>query len=414
MSKFYKITIVAFLVLVAFLTYLEAVEPKPVNWNPSYTAGDKIPLGTYILYQDLQEQNFKVIDISVPPYEFLKNGDPKGTYVFINNQLSFDDEELDKLLSWVENGNTLFLASDAFSKNLLDTLNLNVSTKIPSEGLASKPMLNLTHADFKSEHAYLFDKDIYHSVFSEIDTLNHTVLGVSELYSGNLVIDNPEVNFVRVPHGKGSILLNTAPQAFTNFFQLHDRNFEYTARALAYLPSDSTLYWDAYKKAGKAFQTSPLYILLSNQSLKWAYYLTLIGVLFFVLFEGKRKQRPIPIVNPLENQTYNFTRTVSGLYLDRKDYKEIATKKIAFFLEYVRLHYRLDTSKINADFYTSLSAQTGRSITHVKDVFKKIEKTSSKKKITKEELLALNSAIASLKKKYHGKTESPGRAGNTV
>lgn len=399
MSRLYKIALSAFLLLVAFLTYLEAIEPEPVNWNSSYSSQDKIPLGTFVLHESLRNDFEEIVEVDIPPYEFLNENPPKGTYVFINSTLAFDDEELDKLLNWVEAGNNLFLATDAFSKNLLDTLSLNVATKIPTEGLASKPLVNLVNPDLRAEQAYLFDKDTYHSVFSEIDTTRHTVLGISGIYADTLQIQDAEVNFIAVDHGNGKIFLNTTPQAFTNFFLLHKDNYEYAERALAYLPQGTTLYWDEYKKDGKVFQTSPLYILLGSKSLKWAYYFMLFGALLFILFEGKRKQRAIPVVKPLENQTYNFTRTIASLYLDRKDYKKIASRKIILFLEYIRLHYRLPTTSINEEFYKDLSAQSGSSLEEVKGFFELADKLETKNIITKEELLALNSAIDSIKHK---------------
>ena len=399
MNRTYKITLVVFLFLVAFLTYLEAIEPEPVNWNPSYSSNDKIPLGTYVLYDNLKDNFSETVKVTQTPFEFLSAHDPEGTYVLINSQLSFDDAELGKLLAWVEEGNTLFLASDAFSKNLLDTLGLNVSTLVPEEGISSKPMLNLVQPEFRNDKAYLFDKEVYHSAFSEIDTLEHVVLGVSQLYSDELEIEEPEVNFVRVDHGKGRILLNTTPQAFSNFFLLYGNNFEYAEKALAYLPADGTLYWDEYKKVGKTFQTSPLYILLGNKALKWAYYFTLLGALLFVLFEGKRKQRAIPVVEPLQNQTYHFTRTVAGMYLDRRDFKKVADKKIALFLEYVRLHFRVPTNSIDKEFYISLALNSGKDLEEVKKLFQLIQNIEPKQTITKEELLSMNTAIASLKNK---------------
>lgn len=399
MNRSYKFGIVLVLFLVAFLTYLEAIEPEPLNWNPSYSSNDKIPLGAYVLYDNLKDNFAETVKVSKTPFDFLTTYKPEGVYMLINSHLQFDDAELGKLLTWVEEGNTLFLASDAFSKNLLDTLGLNVSTLVPDEGISSRPMLNLVQPELRNDKAYLFDKEVYHSIFSEIDTLDHTVLGISELYSEDLEIEDPEVNFVIVDHGKGQILLNTTPQAFTNFFILYEDNFEYVERALAYLPADATLYWDEYKKAGKTFQTSPLYILLSNKALKWAYYFTLLGALLFVLFEGKRKQRAIPVKEPLQNQTYHFTRTVAGLYLDRKDYKKVAVKKIALFLEYVRLHFRIPTASIDEELYRSLALNSGKDLEEVRKLFQLIQNLESKNSITKEDLLALNTAIASIKHK---------------
>src|SRR5690606_19521843 len=105
----------AFLLLVLFLTYLEASEPEPVNWNPSYMETDKIDLGSYVFYEWSEEAfSGEIEKIKVPPFEFL-SGQQQGTYFFLNNYLNFDDAELDKLLTWVEEGNTLFLSSGYYS-----------------------------------------------------------------------------------------------------------------------------------------------------------------------------------------------------------------------------------------------------------------------------------------------------------
>ncbi|WP_168191391.1 hypothetical protein [Antarcticibacterium flavum] len=39
------------LLMVLLLTYLEASEPDPVNWNPSYLETDRIALGSFIFYE---------------------------------------------------------------------------------------------------------------------------------------------------------------------------------------------------------------------------------------------------------------------------------------------------------------------------------------------------------------------------
>ena len=104
-------------------------------------------------------------------------------------------------------------------------------------------------------------------------------------------------------------------------------------------------------------------------------------------------------VEPLQNQTYHFTRTVAGMYLDRRDFKKVADKKIALFLEYVRLHFRVPTNSIDKEFYISLALNSGKDLEEVKKLFQLIQNIESKQTITKEELLSMNTAIASLKNK---------------
>lgn len=399
MSKTYKLALGIFLLLVVVLTYLEASEPQPVNWNPSYSADDKIPLGTYVLYESLEDQPFQIKEVNLPPYEFLNDGISQGTYFFLNDQLAFDDDELDRLLSWVSEGNRLFVAAENFGGKILDTLGLKTEALVPQDGLSFKPMLNLTNPELKSEEAYIFNQESYLPYFSEIDSLESQVLGVAQFYTDTENIRDPRANYLRTAFGEGEIFLHLTPKAFSNFFLLYEDNAEYVENALAYLPSEGTVYWDQYYKTGKSFYTSPLYILLNNRALKWAYYFALIGSLLFVLFEGKRKQRSIPVIKPHQNQTYHFTRTVAGMYLDRKEYKEVASKKILLFLDHIRTQLRIPTTEINREFLTKVASAGGTSQEEVENLFQQIREIREQNSITKEQLLKLNSAIENFKNK---------------
>lgn len=399
MSKSYKIAVGIFLLLIIALTYLEASEPQPLNWSPSYSENDKIPLGTYILFEHLRDQPFDLEEVNVPPYEFLEHDTLEGTYFFLNDQLGFDDSELDRLLKWISKGNTAFLAAENFGGKLLDTLGLQTEALVPQDGLSFKPILNLEEEHLKNDRAYLFNYESYVPYFSEVDSVEHEILGVAQFYRDTLLIRSPKPNYIRTKFGEGEILLHLTPKAFSNFFLVHDQNIEYAERALAYVPTNSTLYWDKYYKTGKSFYTSPLYILLNNRALKWAYYFALLGSLLFVLFEGKRKQRSIPIIEPLQNQTYHFTRTVAGLYLDRKDYKKIASKKIGLFLDHIRTKMHIPTSEINRDFYEKVAAASGNTGEEVENLFRQIAGVQGQETITKDQLLKLSSAIDNLKNK---------------
>src|SRR5680860_241623 len=114
MSKTNKIILVFFLLLLVMLVYFEANQKEPVNWNPSYSENDKIPLGTFVLYESLLEKHFEIQRVNQPPFEYLKRGNSGGIYFFVNNHLVFDDAELEELLEWTGQGNTCLLyTSDA-------------------------------------------------------------------------------------------------------------------------------------------------------------------------------------------------------------------------------------------------------------------------------------------------------------
>ena len=405
MTKLQKIVVFTLLGLVSLLVYVEATKPQPINWFQSYSRVDKIPFGTYVLHDLLSEKvagNF--IEINRPPFEAVSDSALQGTYFFVNNYVGINGDEMDRLLSWVEEGNTLLIASHGFSYELEDTLSLETTTVYNINAIGSQPLLELTNSTLQSKTPHKIDRDLSVYVFEEIDTLSHTVLGQADVYNDTLSLENPAPNFIKAPFGEGTIFLHTQPEVFTNYFLLDDNNLNYTEGVLGYLDTTNNIYWDNHYKSGKPIETSPLYILLNNKYLKWAYYFMLMGALLFVLFEGKRKQRKIPVVEPPANKTFEYTRTIAGMYYDQKDYTAIAKKQIALFMEYVRTRLRIPTEHINARFFTQVAARSGNSVEDTKALFTFMDHIHKAENIQPETLQRLHKQITTYKQKTDGKS----------
>lgn len=383
------------------MVYMEATKPQPINWFPSYSSEAKIPMGTYVLFNLLED---KLTEVNTPPFEALQDSTMNGTYLFINDHLNFEKAELERLMGWAEKGNDVFMSASSFGNKLLDTLNIETTQAFLLHQLGTQPMLNLVNENLKAVTPYHIQREMRLSYFNELDTLQQTVLGVAQPYNDTLKITKPEANFIEAPVGKGNFYLHMQPEVFTNYFLLEENNATYTQNTLSYINRDGPILWDRYYKTGKPQNISPLYILLNNKYLKWAYYLVLIGALFFVLFEGKRKQRSIPIVKPLENKTFDYTQTISGMYYDKKQYREIANKQIVLFLEFIRTRLRIPTERINARFLNSVAARSGNDLETTTALFTLIEKIENQSSVTENELIHLHKEIRNFKSKLDGKS----------
>ncbi len=399
MTKSYKILAGIILLALGLLIYLEATRPEPINWYPSYGNNDKIPFGLNVFHTTLKDKladDFK--EVNLPPFEFLKDTTVTGTYFFVNDAVYFDEAETHRLLEWVEEGNTLYVASSTVSETLLDSLSLATEFYYDLDNFEKKPLLNLSNPSLKKSIPYDLDIEISASYFNEIDTLNTTVLGVFDYKKENINgMEEPKVNFIAQPYGKGMVYLHLFPETFTNYFMLHKENYEYTDGAQLYIPEGTNFYWDNHYKNSKTYYSSPLYMLFKNRYLKWAWYVLLLGVFLWVFFEGKRKQRPIPIVKPLENQTIAYTHTIAGMYLEKKDHKSIAYHQINHFLEYLRSTHNLDTSRLGLDFINRASLKTGNPVDQTKRIIDLIQTIQQKEQISQEELERLNTLIEAYK-----------------
>lgn len=394
MDKKTKTYLGLFLLLILAIIYYEYSKPKPINWYPSYIKKHKIPYGTYVLRNELSKllNTDDIEDVKIPPYVFLSDTTKQGTYIFIDNAVNFADVEFFRMLDFVKRGNDVFLSTHGA---IIDTLNLETQSLLTSN-LDEKVFFKMINKNLPSTE-FSFDRGFRNQVFTELDTLKSIVLGKTGYVDKDGERTEEGINFINYKYGKGNFYFHTFPELFTNYYVLKDNYNQHTAAVLSYIKNDKPIYWDEYYKTGKTKIGSPMYYLLNNASLKWAYYTALIGVLFFVLFEGKRKQRFIPIIMPLKNQTLAFTRTIANMYYERSEHKNIAEHKISYLLDFIRMKLRIPTNKIDTTFYKYVASRSGNSIEDIKKLFEYCDAIHLKNNISKEELLKLNTLIEEFK-----------------
>jgi hypothetical protein len=377
--------------LVVLIIILDATKVEPTDWSPSYVHTDNRALATEIFYEGLQTVASGIEHLDKSPFEVFQDSLQKsGTYFFVNRYVNLTEEESKDLLSWVETGNSVFIASEGIPKLLLDTLGLDVSFHVSNSEIEYQPSFNFKNeplklADFKTSR-----KAFEYLYFSKIDSLQTKALGEVKTSKSR---EAEHTNYIQVNWGDGKFLLHLAPQVYTNYFMVDGSNSEYTARTLGYLDLDQTLFWDNYYKSGKESISNPLYYLLSNPYLKSAYYLIIITSLLVVLFGGKRKQRPIPIIPAVQNRSYEFAQTIAGMYLDKKDHKAIAQKQITAFLEQIRSSYHLSTHEINTSFLKDLASKTSKDFEVLKALFQYIERINTSEIVSEDELKTLDKKI---------------------
>lgn len=403
MDKRSRNILLLFGIFLVIIMIVEATRPQPVNWRPSYSLQDKIPFGSYILHQEIQDilNVAPVENINQSCFIYLIGNDypaasnKKMTYFFVNDYLYFDEEESEALLDFVHEGHMAFLSAKHFSGILKDTLHIDTYTNYHFEETEATAKLYTTTY---SEASTTFKKRFHQSYFTKIDTLNSKALGYfspSEK-STTTTLDKefrPEVelNFIKVPHGKGYFYLHTLPEAFSNYYLLNG-NANYASQVLSHLETDHLL-WDEYKKSGRRFIETPMRFVLSESSLKWAYYLSIVGLVLFVIYKGKREQRIIPVREPLENTTVEFTKTIGDLYFQHRDYSNLIAKKITYFLERIRSQFYLNTTILDDSFAEKLAQKKGKNKEDVYTLVRLLQQLKDKNHHTEEDLISLNREI---------------------
>lgn len=396
MDKRNKGLIIGLIGVIILMIILDATTEKPVDWFPSYVHTDNRALGTEVFYKNLSSLKTDIQHVEKSPFESFQDSlQPKGTYFFLNEYINLTKEEIDQLLEWVDHGNTAFIASQGIPKSLLDTLGVDISFYLSNSQIEYQPSFNLVEKHLQLELAKKSRKAFEYLYFSEIDSAKTQSLGLAQSTLKESEDENAShINFIKVSWGDGYFLCHLAPQTFTNYFMVDESNSDYTARILNYIDFDEPILWDNYYKSGKEKITNPLYYLLSNIYLKTAYYLIIISSILFILFGGKRKQRPIPIIAPIENKSREFAQTIAGMFLDKKDHKTIAQKQIQSFLDKIRNRYGLSTQKVDTKFLKDLSQKTNQNYEDLEELFKYIEFINTSETISEKELINLDQKIS--------------------
>jgi hypothetical protein len=391
--KWLRWYIVLIVVLLGIYMYAAYKRPAQIDWRPTLSNRDKIPFGTYIVYSNLQSLfNQKPHEIREPVYDHTNNNEAEDeVYILIAGDIGTTETDENELLRYMSNGNTVFMSCEELSKSLLDTLKLEITTPAYFDiEKKDSTSLNFVNSFLKSKSDYKMLKNTVDAYFSKFDTARATVLGVNS---------NNQVNYLRMPIGKGYIYLHTAPIAFSNYFALKDKNIEYVEKALSYLPANpSAVYWDEYYKIGRGGATTPLRVILTKKDLRYAYFIALATILLFVIFQSKRRQRIIPVLDKPINATVDFVETVSRVYFNRKHHHNIATKKVTYLLEHIRNRYGLHTTGLDEDFQARLVQKSGASKELVSDLTSMVRYVRYGNEISEPELMKLNQLITNFYK----------------
>jgi hypothetical protein len=392
MSKALKIYLGILVILVIGIIIVEFSTPQPINWQKTYNETHKIPFGTYIFYEELEQlfPESKVRDIRVTPYEYLdgyyswsdSTYQITGTYMLIDEFHETDNTSAQELLDFAKFGNDVFISSSYFPERIVDSLGFKTKNDYSFSGKAE---LSFTNPSFERD-SITIEKGLSDIYFSKIDTLYTTVLGYQKFK------DSSRVNYIKTSWGNGYFYLHLQPSAFTNYQLLKKDNKKYAEAAMSYL-NDDTIYFDSRNKTRKELGSSPLRFVLSQPALRWAWYLALLSTVIFMIFNAKRKQRIVKVIKPLKNTTIDFTKTIGNLYYETKDHNNLIDKKITYFLEYIRRVYYLDTQILDDKFVKNLALKSGKDQTDIKNLIKLIAILKSKSACNEGDLLALNKAI---------------------
>ncbi|MFO8055106.1 MAG: DUF4350 domain-containing protein [Bacteroidales bacterium] len=381
---------------IGLVIFLESRKQKSINWSKTYSCRDAIPFGTDALFELIPGlfPGQSIQRINQTFYDYYREDSSTYNVMYICENFQITEESQKSLLRHASKGNTVFISASEYSTEMLNkfgikvshkTLNKNnqsrlvpytVSTKTDTaiiDTLSWRPLFKMLRPGFKPKP----DTSVHHQVL------------------GWLNFKLP--NFLHIAYGKGNIYLHSEPLVFTNYYLLRGNSAAYCKSALKHIPVND-LIWSDFPNKGYNKSSSPLRYISSQKSLKTGYYLLLITMLIFILTGGRRRQRPVPVIHPPENNSLEFLYNLRNLYLHKNDHKTIAQHLIKDLKITLKDNYSIKWNPEAKAFREELTEKTGITENEARELGQYIRDLQEKNKINAQTLFALNTIIEKIKK----------------
>ncbi|WP_404984190.1 DUF4350 domain-containing protein [Chryseobacterium sp. M5] len=380
MNKTFKIHAVIFIIVMVILALLEVNKKEVTDWRKNYDVNQKSPFGLFVFnkeVKDLFKNNLTKLDVA--PYDYYTEKDKKPHNILIVES-EMDQESWNKILDEVSKGSDAMIIANRLPKNISDTIGF-YGSKISYE---DQNVLKLTDEKYQNDFIKL-DKFPSGRGFSYIKP-NVQVLGKTVEEN-----NDDQANFIKTPFGKGTIYVHCEPLFLTNYYLLQSGNVRYAQSVFSYLKDRETLW---FVESNTKESRSLLRFILSNPALKYAWWVFLGGLVLFIFFNVKRKQRIVPIIEPLKNTSAEFVKSIGNLYLQEGDFHDMMAKKAQYFLNKVRLDLLIDTQNLDEEFAKKLQLKTGKSVEMVNEAIVLIKKAQDPyASVMKEDLARINSLL---------------------
>ncbi len=355
MNKTLKLYGILLIIILVVLALLQLSKKDITDWRKNFDPNSKTPFGLYIFDQETRNIFKNKLSSEIQsPYEYYNHHKGKKPHNIVVVQKFLDDESWTKVIGEVSNGSDLMLITEDIYGVLIDTLKITSPTTINFE---ESNVLYFTDQKFQKD-SLVIDKLPSRKGYSIIGKEGE-ILGFTKADK-----KNKDANFVKYRFGKGNIYIHTEPLFITNYYLLHQGGKVYAENTFSYLQDRETIW---FKDNSEFVSSSIMRFVLSKPALKYAWWLLFGGLLLFVIFNAKRKQRVVPVIEPLQNKSVEFVKSIGNLYLQEGDFHDMMAKKAQYFLHRVRLDLLIETQDLDEVFTRRLHLKTGASFDEIKE-----------------------------------------------
>jgi len=379
-------------VVVLGLLYLFSQGEERYFWGETYNDDGVQPYDLSLFKNVLKQSSaeFEVLDGLFSDKTYLESSG--NTMVYVAGYAWIDSTEAQLLKQFIEKGNNLLVSSKSAGKTMRSLIDCHAEAdEAPSDKQESKSILVETESGSFELSFDTYNQPGLHSWVYFKDDLCTESKGFIELNGGRYP------NLVEEQMGKGKLFLHSTPLVFTNYHFRNDSVFSYVNELLSNLGGETYYYLEPgispSPSDGPPIGESPLKFILAHQSLKWAWYLTIILAFLYIINSMRRKQRAIPVVSLPENQTSAYLDMVYQLFRKEGSHRDIVQSQIKLLHSFLRNRYSLNAKKLNDDFFELASAKLKLDKNYIEQFFKQLERSRYNSTLNDSELLKIDREI---------------------
>ena len=401
-----KIWLLVLAVIIIGIVYWRWTNPPKTqyNWSKTYTEGENQPYDFGVFQSMLQHSSkgqFRVFSNG------LKSGLPEknienSTYVFIGREAFYSDTDIVELLRFVEKGADVWISTEALPDTILQIIGGDDTSLLMGLYFSKQVKVNCynqedTAVSFNWK-VRSFDKQ---SEEWEWNYISGTNFNFNAFPRGNV---DEGLNYIEYRRGKGKLYLHTSPVLFTNYCLKNDTGFMYLSSVFDGIELKD-IYYDLGsrklrdEKAGKGRGgVTPLSYILSQRSLRWAWYLFVTMLVLFFIFYTKRKQKVISVLPSKSNFSLRFMDTLLALHLKQGNYKYMSELNMGLFMTYVKQKFAINISEIETGNFILIADKSGVSLQSIDLLFERYKQIQNSDIVSADMFLELNRLIRQFKK----------------
>lgn len=348
--------ILAMVALFCLTFVLQLQLPKQFVWTPTFHHADKQPFGCYVFDSVLSQSLPKGYKVTRKTFRQLdeEHRGERISVLMVATKTSLTKTDVTHLKNLAKRGGKVMVVADYLNADLLGVhfeQYSYFSIDFLQRSLRTNQNIAYDTISWRKQDTVYAEKQykVFHELLTscvDVDTVPKAKIWAAwenQAYSRQIAAS--------VPYGKGEVFLVASPLLFTNYGILDRQGSLYVFRLMSQLKDLPVYRTEAYMQtdAMVAAQQSPLREFMKRPALRWAIYLALLGVVLFMIFTARRRQRIIPVMEKPKNHSLEFIQLIGTLYYQRKDHADLVRKKFSYFADDVRRLAGIDIADVNGD-----------------------------------------------------------------